>query len=413
MKTEKRTIGRAAAPVEGGRAGTAGQPGATPVHNAGSFLRWFRFDARAYTMIGALCFIWLFFTLMNERFLSPTNLSNLFLQMSVTAILAIGMVLVIVSGHIDLSVGSIVGFTGGVAAILNVWYDWNTVPVILVTVGVGMAIGFLQGWIVAYKAVPAFIVTLGGMLLYRGLLFGTTGSVTVAPLDPSLKSIGQAYLPFWAGWLFAFAALFAAIAAVLLKRRSRRRYGFPVEPMAASLVRIVFIGVLVLGFVAVMNSYKGIPVPFVMVIVLAILFSFISRNTTFGRQVYAIGGNAEAARLSGINIRMKTMLVFVLCNTLAAIAGLVLMARLNAATMNAGNMYELDAIAACVIGGTSLAGGTGTIVGAIIGALVMASLDNGMSLMNLESFWQYIVKGAILVLAVYVDIASRNRKKQG
>lgn len=160
-----------------------------------------------------------------------------------------------------------------------------------------------------------------------------------------------------------------------------------------------------------MNSYKGIPVPFVMVIVLALIFTFISKNTTFGRQVYAIGGNPEAARLSGINIKRRILLVFVLCNTLAAIAALVLTARLNAATMSAGQNYELDAIAACVIGGTSLMGGTGTIVGAIIGALVMASLDNGMSLMNLESFWQYIVKGGILILAVYVDIYTRQRKK--
>lgn len=385
---------------------------ATSRFRAATLAQWFRFDARAYTMIGALGFIWLFFTLMNERFLSPTNLSNLFLQMSVTSILAIGMVLVIVSGHIDLSVGSIVGFTGGVAAILNVWYDWNTVPVILATVGVGVAIGLLQGWIIAYKAVPAFIVTLGGMLVYRGMLFGTTGSVTVARLDQSLKNIGQAYLPGGVGWTLGIATLIVAALAVAYKRHSRRKYGFAVEPKAAGLLRVVFIAVLVLGFVYVMNSYKGIPVPFVMVIVLALLFTFIARNTTFGRQVYAIGGNAEAARLSGVNIRMKTLIVFVLCNTLAAIAGLVLVARLDAATMSAGNMYELDAIAACVIGGTSLAGGTGTIVGAVIGALVMASLDNGMSLMNLESFWQYIVKGTILVLAVYVDIASRNRKKQ-
>lgn len=394
------------AAVPGGRAA------AGAIRRLASLARWFRFDARAYTMIGALCLIWLFFTLMNERFLSPTNLSNLFLQMSVTAILAIGMTLIIVSGHIDLSVGSIVGLTGGVAAILNVWYDWNTGPVIAAAIGVGVAIGFLQGWIVAYKAVPAFIVTLGGMMLYRGILLGTTGSVTVAPLDPSLKSIGQAYLPYTAGWTLGFAVLIVYTVLVLAKRRARRKHGFQAEPAAVSLLRIAFVGALALGFVFVMNSYKGIPVPFVMVIVLAILFSFISRNTTFGRQVYAIGGNPEAARLSGINIRMKTMFVFVLCNTLAAVAGLVLVARLNAATMSAGSMYELDAIAACVIGGTSLAGGTGTIAGALVGALVMASLDNGMSLMNMESFWQYIVKGAILVLAVYLDIASRNRKKK-
>nr|WP_169449881.1 sugar ABC transporter permease [Cohnella laeviribosi] len=372
---------------------------------------WFKFDARAYTMIGALLSIWVLFSLLHERFLTATNLSNLFLQMSVTSILAIGMVLVIVAGHIDLSVGSLVGLTGGIAAILNVWYDWNTIPVIVVTVAIGAAVGFIQGWIIAYKAVPAFIVTLGGMLVFRGILFGISGSVTIAPLSPSLKSIGQSYTSDPIGWAFGIAGLLLVGFLVLRKRASRLRYGFEVEPLAVSLLRMAVIGVLIIGFVAVMNSYKGIPVPFVMVVVLALLFTFISKNTTFGRQIYAIGGNQEAARLSGINIRRRVLMVFVLCNTLAAIAALVLTARLNAATMNAGQNYELDAIAACVIGGTSLIGGSGTIAGALIGALVMASLDNGMSLMNMESFWQYIVKGGILVLAVYVDIYSRNRRR--
>jgi len=373
--------------------------------------QWLKFDARAYTMIGALLSIWVLFSLLHDRFLSPTNISNLFLQMSVTSILAIGMVLVIVAGQIDLSVGSLVGLTGGIAAILNVWYEWNTIPVILATLGVGAAIGFIQGWIIAYRAVPAFIVTLGGMLIFRGILFGTTGSVTIAPLTPSVKAIGQSYVGDIIGWIFGITALAVAGYLVMRKRAARAKFGFDVEPFAVSVLRLGVIGAIVIGFVYLMNSYKGIPVPFVMVIVLALIFTFISKNTTFGRQVYAIGGNPEAARLSGINIKRRILLVFVLCNTLAAIAALVLTARLNAATMSAGQNYELDAIAACVIGGTSLMGGTGTIVGAIIGALVMASLDNGMSLMNLESFWQYIVKGGILILAVYVDIYTRQRKK--
>ncbi|MGO4183972.1 sugar ABC transporter permease [Paenibacillus sp. TAF43_2] len=373
--------------------------------------QWLKFDARAYTMIGALISIWVLFSLLHDRFLSPTNISNLFLQMSVTSILAIGMVLVIVAGQIDLSVGSLVGLTGGIAAILNVWYEWNTIPVILATLGVGAAIGFIQGWIIAYRAVPAFIVTLGGMLIFRGILFGTTGSVTIAPLTPSVKAIGQSYVGDIIGWIFGITALAIAGYLVMRKRAARAKFGFDVEPFAVSVLRLGVIGAIVIGFVYLMNSYKGIPVPFVMVIVLALIFTFISKNTTFGRQVYAIGGNPEAARLSGINIKRRILLVFVLCNTLAAIAALVLTARLNAATMSAGQNYELDAIAACVIGGTSLMGGTGTIVGAIIGALVMASLDNGMSLMNLESFWQYIVKGGILILAVYVDIYTRQRKK--
>jgi len=372
---------------------------------------WFKLDVRAYTMIGALLGIWILFGFMNDRFLSVTNLSNLFLQMSVTSILAIGMVLVIVAGQIDLSIGSLVGLLGGIAAILNVWYVWNTIPVIIVPLAIGAFIGFFQGWIIAYRAVPAFIVTLGGMLVFRGMLFGLTGSVTIAPLSPSLKSVGQSYMVDIIGWIFGIVALLVAGYLILRKRSARQKFGFDVEPLAFSVTKILVYGVLILGFVNIMNSYKGIPVPFVMVIVLALVFSFISKNTTFGRHIYAIGGNPEAARLSGINIKRRILIVFILCNSLAAVAGLVLVARLNAATMSAGTMYELDAIAACVIGGTSLMGGIGTIGGALIGALVMASLDNGMSIMNLESFWQYIVKGSILVLAVYVDIYTRNRKK--
>lgn len=374
-------------------------------------INWFKIDVRAYTMIGALLTIWVLFGSLQERFLSATNLSNLFLQMSSTAILAIGMVLVIVAGHIDLSVGSLVGLTGGIAAMLNVWYDWNTVPVIVVTVAIGAAIGFIQGWIIAYRAVPAFIVTLGGMLMFRGILFGSTGSVTIAPLSPSLRTLGQEYATELIGWLIGGAGLLFAVYLALRKRASRIRYGFDVEPGTLSLLRLLLIGALILGFVYLMNSYKGIPVPFLMVVVLAFIFTFISRNTTFGRQIYAIGGNPEAARLSGINIKRRVLYVFVLCNTLAAISALVSTARLSAATMSSGQNMELDAIAACVIGGTSLMGGSGTIVGAVIGGLVMASLDNGMSVMNMESFWQYIVKGGILVLAVYIDIYSRQRKK--
>lgn len=372
---------------------------------------WFKLDVRAYTMIGALLGIWILFGFMNDKFLSVANISNLFLQMSVTSILAIGMVLVIVAGQIDLSVGSLVGLMGGIAAILNVWYDWNAVYVIIATLAIGACVGFIQGWIIAYRAVPAFIVTLGGMLVFRGMLFGFSGSVTIAPLTPSLKAVGQSYMVDTIGWIFGTLALIVAGILIIRKRIARQHFGFDVEPVAFSITKILVYGVLILGFVNIMNSYKGIPVPFVMVIVLALVYTFISKNTTFGRHVYAIGGNPEAARLSGINIKRRILIVFILCNTLAAVAGLVLVARLNAATMSAGNMYELDAIAACVIGGTSLMGGVGTIAGALIGALVMASLDNGMSIMNLESFWQYIVKGSILVLAVYVDIYTRQRKK--
>jgi D-xylose transport system permease protein len=371
----------------------------------------FKMDIRAFTMIGALLAIWLLFSLLNGTFLTPRNLSNLFLQMSVTSVLAIGMVLVIVAGQIDLSVGSLTGLTGGLAAILNVWYDWNTVPVVIVTVLFGAAIGLIQGWWVAYRAVPAFIVTLGGMLIYRGVLLGISGSKTVAPLDPTFRKMGQSYVGVNIGIFLGVLTFLITVWIIFRKRTSRIKYGFEAPSIQMSVLKCAFYGILIAGFVYLMNDYHGVPVPFLIVIVLAVIFTFISKNTVFGRQVYAIGGNAEASRLSGINIKKRILMVFVLSNTLAAIAGIIFTARLNAATGTAGNVLELDAIAACVIGGTSLMGGVGSIPGAIIGGLVMASLDNGMSLMNLDSYWQYIVKGLILVLAVWVDIYTRQRKK--
>ncbi|MCM3006457.1 sugar ABC transporter permease [Priestia koreensis] len=373
----------------------------------------FQFDMRAYSMIGALIVIWVFFAIMNETFLTPRNLSNLFLQMSVTSVLAIGMVLVIVSGQIDLSIGSLVGLTGGIAAILNVWFHWSAVPVIIATIVLGALIGLWQGWWVAYRAVPAFIVTLGGMLIFRGILTGITDSQTVAPLTVDFKAIGQGYILPWFGYMMAAVGVLIMAFLTIRQRQARVKYGFEVAGMGLTSAKLIGYAVLIMGFAYVMNQYQGIPIPIIIVIVLALVFTFIAKNTVFGRQVYAIGGNTEAAVLSGINSKKRILFVFVLCNTLAAVAGLILTARVNAATVGAGNMYELDAIAACVIGGTSLMGGIGTIPGALIGGLVMASLDNGMSIMNIDSFWQLIVKGSILIIAVWFDIYSRSQKKLG
>ncbi|ACJ33682.1 sugar ABC transporter permease [Anoxybacillus flavithermus] len=369
-----------------------------------------KIDIRAYTMIGALIAIWIFFGMLNETFLSARNLSNLFTQMSVTAILAIGMVLVIVAGHIDLSVGSIVGLTGGVAAILSNWMGMPTSVVIVCTLLAGALVGFVQGWLVAYRAIPAFIVTLGGMMIFRGVLMGITKSTTIPIFDAQFIALGSAYFTDIFGMILAAIAIVALFISTFRKRKSRQQYGFTVSPLPLELAKLFVISVLIFVFVVTMNSYKGIPFPIIFVIALALIFSFIATKTTFGRHVYAIGGNVEAARLSGINIQRHTMMLFVFTGLLSAIAALVLTARLSSATISAGQMYELDAIAACVIGGTSLMGGSGTIIGAIIGAMVMTSLDNGMSLLGMETFWQYIVKGSILILAVWIDIASRKRK---
>ncbi|MCL6602618.1 MAG: sugar ABC transporter permease [Paenibacillus sp.] len=368
-----------------------------------------KMDVRAYTMVGALVLIWVLFGFLNPTFLTSRNLSNLFTQMSVTSILAIGMVLVIVAGHIDLSVGSIVGLTGGIAAILSNWLELPAIIVILGTLAAGAVLGLLQGWLVAYKMIPAFIVTLGGMMVFRGVLMGVTESMTIPVSDPVLALLGNAYFAQGFGIVIGLLAVGMLLWSAYTKRRSRQKYGFEIAPLGVDIMKVAALAILVISFVVIMNNYKGIPFPIIFVIVLAVIFYILSTKTTFGRHIYAIGGNIEAARLSGINIKKKTMLIFVLSGLLASIASIVLTSRLASATITAGNMAEMDAIAACVIGGTSLMGGAGTVIGALIGALVMTSLDNGMSLMGLESFWQYVVKGSILVIAVWLDISNRRK----
>lgn len=370
----------------------------------------FRFDLQAYTLILALVIIAVFFTMFTGgEFLSSRNISNLFTQMSVIAILAVGMTLIIVAGHIDLSVGSIVGLTGGIAAMLQVWNGWSTPAVVITAIVAGALIGLWQGWWVAYRAVPAFIVTLGGMLIFRGMLIGLSDGQTISSLDSSFKLIGNSYLPFIPGYVLAAIAVVAMIYFTVNGRKKREQMGLMVLPGIVDYGKIATYSIVILILTYMLNRYLGIPVPFLVVVVVALAFMFITNKTAFGRRIYAIGGNAEAAALSGIKIKLNTLYVFVIMGALAGVAGVLLTARLNAATVSAGNSYELDAIAACVIGGTSLMGGKGKIVGAIIGALIMASIDNGMSMMNIGAYWQYIVKGLILILAVWVDIVSKNK----
>jgi D-xylose transport system permease protein len=349
---------------------------------------------RALTMVGALSAIWvIFFITTGGTFLSPRNLSLLMRQMSVTSILAVGMVLVIVAGQIDLSVGAMTGFLGAVSAILLVNHGWPLWATFLVTLFCGALLGHLQGHLVTWFNIPPFIVTLGGMLLFQGCLLGITGGVAVSP-TPDYLFIGQAYLsPSWGWWILGLLALLFGYRAWGEKSGGRFKW----------------LGLAALAglFISVMNAYEGIPIPVVLMVFLAAVFSTIAHNTPFGRHLYAIGGNREAAFYSGINIRQHIVLVFTLMGLMAGVAGIVLTARVGAASSDAGRMMELDAIAASVIGGTSLMGGRGTVWGALLGALVMASLDNGMSLMNTEAFWQPIIKGSILIVAVALDMMGR------
>jgi len=368
----------------------------------------FKLNIRAYSMVVALVGIWVIFTILTDgSFISPRNLSMLTRQMAITSILAMGMVFVIVAGYIDLSVGSVAGFTGAIAAILQVWYHMNTIPVIFITLLVGILIGGWQAFWIAWRGVPAFIVTLSSMLIFRGGILLVTKGVTISPLNPSFKIIGEGFIPTIWSIALALFGIIAYIYFVINDRKSRMRYGLPVTSMNMEIFRLITVIFLIGLFTWTMVSYQGIPIPVLIVLVLLVIFTFIANNTTFGRYVYAIGGNKEAAIYSGIDVKKTTTMIFILMGILSSIAGMVLTARLNAATTSAGNMFELDAIAAAIIGGTSTLGGQGTVPGALLGALIMASIDNGMSLMNIDYSIQTIVKGLILVLAVWIDISTK------
>jgi D-xylose transport system permease protein len=383
-----------------------------------------RANARQYAMILALAAIWIVFAVLTGGvFVTARNLSNLGLQTVTTAILAIGVVLVIVAGHIDLSVGSVLGFTGAVCGTLMISSGWGVLPAVIATLLVGLAIGAWHGFWVAYRKVPAFIVTLASMLAFRGLIIGITGGQTqgleMAPesVAERFKLIGQGYLPTLrpavegqlhdTSLVVALAILALLVGARVRARAARRRDALPLAPAWTEALRIGMLVAVVGAFAAVMVFYQGIPWSVLLLLVLAAVFTFIADDTTFGRRLYAIGGNPEAARLSGIHVPRNTLALFMVMGVMSAVAGIVTTSRLNAATTSAGQNAELDAIAAAVIGGASLMGGEGTVFGALVGALVMASLDNGMSLMNLDITWQYVIKGLILLLAVWADMAQR------
>lgn len=365
---------------------------------------------RAYTMVFALIAIWLYFHYSTGQiFLEPRNFSNLMRQTSVTGVLAVGMLMVIVTGQIDLSIGSLVGLAGGVAAILQGWLGFGLAPSLAAGIGTSLAIGAFQGSLVAYVNIPAFIVTLGGLLAWRGVVLGLTRGETIPLRLQSFKGIGQDYVQPRVGWVIAFLGVAAIVWLSVARIRARRRHGLEASSLGSRALRIALPAVVILWFTYVMNTYEGIPIPVIILIAIALTGAFLTQSTTFGRYLYAIGGNPDAARLSGINIRRHILAVFCIMGILTGVASIIYTARVGSASPDAGQLLELDAIAACVIGGTSLMGGRGTVFGAILGALIMASLDNGMSLMSVAPYMQNIIKGAILVTAVGLDMAGRRK----
>jgi D-xylose transport system permease protein len=370
-------------------------------------------------MIAALLLIWLVFSIITGgNFLKPRNLSNLFMQMVAFAIMTSGMVLVMVAGNIDLSVGSVCGTLGALVAWLMAVKGVNPVLAILITILTGFVIGCWHGYWIAYRKVPAFIVTLASMMAFKGFTLMITKGVTIGDFSEGFKQIGQGYIPqlsfgenslhLTSIILVIFAAVFFLVA-TLRTRKKRISNGFAVLRPSLEAIKIVIILAAILWIGLMFANHWGIPYAILLLVVVAEIFTTITDRTPFGRHVYAIGGNIEAARLSGVNVTSVLMRICILMGVMSAVGALVVTARLNAATTAAGNGYELEVIASCIIGGTSTSGGIGTIFGAIIGALVMASLNNGMELMNWHVMYQYIVKGMVLLIAVWIDIA--NRKK--
>ena len=405
---------------------------------------------RLLGMVVALAVIWVgFHILSGGDFLTARNLWNLSVQSASIAIMATGMVLIIVSRNIDLSVGSLLGFLGYTMAMVQAewipktfglgfdrWYTW--VIALAAGIALGAAIGGAQGFIIAYVGVPSFIVTLGGLLIWRGMIFRYQQGQTIAPLDKTFQLLGggtRGSLGEWRSWLLGALACAAIAYSIVAARRRRRRYHFALRPVGVDIGLGVLGGIIVLAAVWVANSYPwppqlakvyaaahgiveppgglkiptGVAYPVVIMLAVGILMTYLARRRRFGRYVYAIGGNPEAAELSGINVRRTIMVTFVLMGVLCAVSAAVQTARLNAAVTNLGVSNELDVISAAVVGGTSFAGGIGTIPGAILGAVVIQSLRSGMVLLHFDSPTQDIVVGIVLIVAVGLDSALRRR----
>ena len=369
---------------------------------------------RAYTMLFALLAIWIFFQVRTTSeyypyglFLHPVNFANLLKQMSVTGVLAVGMLFAIVSRQIDLSVGSMLGLVGGIAAMTQ---GWGLIPSLASAIVIGTLAGALQGSLVAYANIPSFIVTLGGLLTWRGVILYLSKGETIPVRLPVFRLLGVALITPVSGLVVAAIGVAAVVWSTIRRNRARRRYGLPPSSGAATAARIVVPSVLIVVFILMMNVQGGVPLPVIVMLAIAIVGHFLTESTTFGRYLYAIGSNPDAARLSGINSRTHILGAFALMGALVGVASLLHTGRVGSASPDAGTLMELDAIAACVIGGTSLMGGRGKVSGALLGALVMASLDNGMSLLSVENATQYIIKGAVLVAAVGFDMAGRRSR---
>lgn len=384
----------------------------------GTTMAYLRKHMREYGILLALIVIMVFFQVATDGILlKPVNLTNLILQNSYIVIMAVGMLLVIVSGNIDLSVGSVLGFIGALAAVMIVHWDVPYVLAGIICLAAGAVIGMAQGFWVAYYKIPSFIVTLAGMLVFKGLTLWLLEGQSVGPFPANFQLIASGFVPdiFGTGRFNTLSLLVGVAVAggiLVLAARTRLeqvRTGHVEEPFAFFLGKYALITVALVSMSYLMATFRGLPNVFIVMALLIAVYTFIANRTTIGRRIYAIGGNEKAAKLSGIPAEKLTFLTFANMGMLAALAGLVFAARLNTATPKAGVTFELDVIAAVFIGGASMSGGVGTIVGAVVGAFIMGVMNNGMSILGIGIDWQQVIKGLVLLAAVVFDVY--NKKK--
>ncbi len=384
-----------------------------------------RQNIREYGMFIALFVIMAIFTYTTDGiFISSRNISNLLNQTGYIAVLAVGMTLIIVIRHIDLSVGFLAGFLGAIAAIALVFWKLPVFVVIPLVLALGALAGLITAFPVAQLKIPAFVASLAGWLIYRGaLLLSTMGTGTIIIPDAAFNAIGNGFIPdiigleFFLPKVHKLTLLLGLVAIVLFiiseinNRRKKQAYNFDVLPMDIFILKLAFMSVLVAGITWVLAGYNGLSWTVVIVLIVVAIYHFVTTQTVLGRHIYAVGGNPEAAELSGINVKNITYVVFGSMGMLSALSGILFTSRLQSATTTAGTLFELDAIAAAYVGGVSAAGGVGKVTGSIIGALVMTSLTSGMNLMSIDISMQYIVRGAVLVAAVIFDVTTRTSRK--
>ncbi len=369
---------------------------------------------RDYGLVFALAVITLFFEYTTGGVLfQPLNLTNLILQNSYVVVMALGMLLIIVAGHIDLSIGSVVGLVGALAAMLMVRFGFDPLTATIICLAVGAAIGGLQGYFVAYLGIPSFIVTLAGMLVFRGMTLALLQGASIGPFPEVFQLLSKGFLTNFAGpWTALLIAVALSLILVSLnwrRRVARVRNGGEADSWASFIFRNGVTTIVILAFAYQMSAYRGLPNVLLVMFVLVMLYRFATTRTTIGRRIYALGGNLKAARLSGIKTERLTFLTFANMGALAGLAGMIFAARLNTATPKAGVGFELDVIAACFIGGASASGGIGKVSGVVIGAFIIGVMNNGMSIMGIGVDYQQVIKGIVLLAAVCLDVYNKNK----